>query len=58
MYIVNLEVVKIIVPPHPKKDGKWSVTVDAIKWGAPKEKVIIGTETEVKKYQVGYSWME
>ena len=58
MNLVDVYVVKVIVPAKKINDFSWTKTVMTDCYGCKQEKTITGSKDLVDKYVVGYSWKE
>ena len=58
MNLVDVHVVKVIVPAKKINDLVWQKKVMTDCYGRKKEKTITGSKELVDKYVVGYKWFE
>lgn len=58
MNLVDVYVVKVIVPAKKINDFSWTKKVMTDCYGIKKEKTITGSKDLVDKYVVGYKWLE
>lgn len=58
MNLVDVYVVKVIVPAKKINDFSWTKKVMTDCYGRKQEKTITGSKDLVDKYVVGYSWKE
>ena len=58
MNLLDVYVVKVIVPAKKINDFSWTKKVITDCYGCKQEKTITGSKDLVDKYVVGYSWKE
>lgn len=59
MNLVDVTVIEIVVEPHQREDGKWSITIITSCWGYEEKRTIVEDKRwKVERYEVGYTWLE
>jgi len=58
MNLVDVYVIKVIVPAKKINDFSWTKKVMTDCYGIKEEKTITGSKDLVDKYVVGYKWLE
>jgi hypothetical protein len=57
MNLIDEWVSEVVKPPEKNEDNTWSTTVILSNDGGDFEKTITGTEANVKRYTVGYTYL-